>query len=279
MSVKWCVVSMKHDDATRRRLLCSASEFDVFTQVASLYQHHYHDQQAQTGFFDPTLHFTIAHCRNKKSGRQQDIHFINICGKVTHCLTAGCRQVHYPSVLPCIQRVNNEFGCFDYLMGVGGNLLTNTAQTFTLFRGGSDMQAIQTMIQFCLRSECIAVSTMHMIVANFRLGRPIDISSNAISNAFLRDPNWTAVAILTHEDMNFLRGFTLTNFNAETMTPSEQQPDSLYLPTQIRVLITICGNVNCFVTVDNLPIEEHTAIKTQVNFVLQKIQALLLDCT
>ena len=268
---------MKSDNGVRRRLLRSASEFDVFTQVSQLYQ--LHQVPSVTDSNDNNLQFSVSHCRNKKSGRRQEIHFINICGKITHFLTAGCLQVHYPSVLPCIQRVSNEFGCFDYLMGVGGNLLTNTAQTFTLFRGGSDMQAIQTMIQFCLRSECIAVSTMHMIVANFRLGRPIDISSNAISNAFLRDPNWTAVAILTHEDMNFLRGFTLTNFNAETMTPSEQQPDSLYLPTQIRVLITICGNVNCFVTVDNLPIEEHTAIKTQVNFVLQKIQALLLDCT
>ena len=274
-------VKLKSTQHIRRRVLLDTQTiFDVFTAITDLIQQEEPgcdtkvdvSNVSQRVLGNGTMHYQISSI---------DITISNVCGKVTHFLPQFYKEVHHPHVMPSIRRTNNKFGRFDCLFANKCNLLTSVSRQYTLFRGGNCMKETLDMIGLALLPETIYASTVHMLVMSTRLGRPIQIDSAQIKNTLITDNRWTASLPDTIDDSDYKCSLMMSKFNTdvwrEIVGVAHEEP--VYLPAQIKLMVTKRGNVNFFLSMQHAPLTEHETIARHTKLMLTEIINVLLKCT
>jgi len=150
------------------------------------------------------------------------------------------------------------------------------------------------MIQQCVLPETIYTNTVHMLVINTRLGRPIQVDSLQIKNDLDRDTRWkvrllnnadetgsNCDLLLSQIDVNALR--EQANFSRdEPDEPDETDAPNLLpnlFPTKIKMLITKLGNVNMFLSMPSVPLKDYAKIEDHVMFLTREIVRVLMMAT
>tara|TARA_Y100000389_G_scaffold191290_2_gene217194 strand:+ start:6825 stop:7607 length:783 start_codon:yes stop_codon:yes gene_type:complete len=176
-------------------------------------------------------------------GPKSGIKFTNICGKIDHI---SSRRVYHPGVEPLVKSVSNGFGRFKGIYSKHCNLLTCTTRSSTLFRGGRRSKAIAKVVEHAIDPESISRMTVHMLVANARLGHGVCVDSHYLDNYVSEDPRWRCVPIPQHEEMAYVKSLRLTEFQQEFASSMK-----ISAPDSIVVSVSKNGSVNFFVTMSS----------------------------
>ena len=180
--------------------------------------------------------------RDKPGGviARKPIHFTNICGKIDH---VPHRPIYQPGVRPLLKSVKNAFGNFRGVYSRHCNLLTSTSKSSTLFRGGNCSKAIELVVGHAIDPDNINAMTVHMLVANARLGYGTRVDSRYVDACMINDNRWSCESMTQHEDMSYVKGLKLTNFDSDYVR-------SVGIPAPQSVVVNVSkhGSVNFFMT-------------------------------
>ena len=269
---------VRNDVHVRRRILnlelrnetCGLKDmFDVLTQLSDL---------VQVDGVAPSSDISILLVDNAELYNASTLHFVNICGKIIHSPQFENKEVHLQAVKPVVQRTRNKFGVFDAVYSLNGNLLTCPRRKYTLFRGAPGYDEIKQLVSVVLHPDCVSSISLHMLVANVHLGRPVQIDSMQVIDALGR-MGWCDVQVsYQHEDIPFALGFVVSNLNG-SIIEARSGVSAHFCPKQLRVVICRRGSVNFFVSLGEMPFEEHAFVTRQVEYIVKSIVAILLHET
>lgn len=256
-------------DYTKRRVLADASLFEVVDVVCSLLP----------------LRDTVGHgacCVRIREAPDllpcKELAFTNICGKIVHHIAWHNKPVHVPAVRGWLVEEHNSFGPSMKLCSPSSTLMTCMDSSVTRFCGGVSFEKTLEVLEIAIDQESVGSLTLHMLVANEHIGRPVQTSSPQILHALASDARWTTNSMHEHEDVCFVAGFLLSAFDAATM---EQQAGFAlaFCPLTVRVMVSRRGKVNYFVTLDSVPMARHAELQQSVFHVLGEIRKVLLLAT
>lgn len=200
----------------------------------------------------------------------QSIRFVNICGKIDHL---HHHRIYQPGVTPLLVPVKNSFGNFRGLYSEQCNLLTCTSKSSTLFRGARSAARVLKVVKHAINPDNISAMTVHMLVANGRLGHGVCINSYYLEHHMGRDPRWRCESLPANEDMSYVKSMRLSDFATEFL-------QSLHVPVPRAVLINISkhGSVNFFMTMqENVPFNAQVEAQFRPLFV-SMLEALRVGC-
>lgn len=176
--------------------------------------------------------------------KQTDIHFTNICGKITHY------RVDYvlnSSVEPMIVPVENKFGRFFNLYGIECNLLTCMTKTFTLFRAARSSSGVCRAIEHALNPESVKKIEAYMLVASGAISNPVCMQCDYVNRVVARDNRWKASTVVKTEEGVHINGIKITDFDKDWI---ESFGEKIAAPSQMLINITKNGTVNMFLSVN-----------------------------
>lgn len=254
---------------SRRRVVPGASLFDVVDVVCSLLPR---DGTAKCGACCVRIREAPALLRSKALG------FTNICGKIVHLPAWQHRAVHVPAVRGWLVVEHNSFGPSQKLCSPNSTLMTCVDSSVTRFCGGVSFAATREVIEVAIEQESVDRVTLHMLVANEHIGRPVQTSSSQLLQALSADARWKTASTHEHEDVSFVAGFLLSEFDAGML---EQQAGLAVavVPLTVRLMVSRRGKVNYFVTLDSVPMERHVELEQSVRHVLGQIRRVVLQAT
>ncbi len=200
----------------------------------------------------------------------QGIHFVNICGKIDHL---HHQKIYLPGVEPLLVPVKNSFGSFRGLYSDQCNLLTCTSKSSTLFRGARSAARVLKVVKHAINPDNISAMSVHMLVANGRLGHGVCINSYYLEHHMSRDSRWHCQSLPPNEDMSYVKSMRLSDFATEFL-------QSLKVPVPRAVLINISkhGSVNFFMTMEeNVPFNGQVEALFKPLFV-SMLEALRVGC-
>lgn len=282
-------VKMTANCHIRRRILSAPSSFfDLFDTASHLVE------LEEANSCEKVVISNISKAKAVRTNTCTPPVISNVCGKIEHLLPQYYTDVYAPSISPSVRRISNKFGRFDCLFTSHCNLLTSISRSYTMFRGGHSMKDTLEMIQQCVLPETIYTNTVHMLVINTRLGRPIQVDSLQIKNDLDRDTRWkvrllnnadetgsNCDLLLSQIDVNALR--EQANFSRdEPDEPDETDAPNLLpnlFPTKIKMLITKLGNVNMFLSMPSVPLKDYAKIEDHVMFLTREIVRVLMMAT
>jgi hypothetical protein len=256
-------------DYSRRRVLDSTSLFEVVDVICSLLPR---EATAECAACFVCVKPAPALLCSKELG------FTNICGKIVHLQAWQHMAVHVPAVRGWLVPEHNSFGPSLKLCSPNSTLMTCVDSSVTRFCGGVSFKATQEIIEIAIDQESIDRVTLHMLVANEHIGRPIHTSSPQLLHALLADARWQTESTHEHEDVSFVAGFLLSKFDAGML---EQQAGFAlaFVPLTVRLMISRRGKVNYFVTLDSVPLQRHTELEHSVRYLLGQIRRVVLQAT
>lgn len=184
------------------------------------------------------------------------MYFSNICWIVQH---RPSEHLVRAAVRPYLTQHHNAFGPSLELYSASCNLVIYQNRCSTLFRGGRETAAIQTILQHALHEDFIMRISMHMFVANGNIGHSISMQSSHVIDQFRADRQWVA----QHEpraENNSCMQIKLHSFDTEWMA-GILDPGTCTVKS-LLIIICISGNVNMFLTPDKpvvflLGVENH----------------------
>jgi hypothetical protein len=254
---------------TKRRVLQDASLFEVVDVVCSLLP-----------LRDVAGHDSCRVCVRETHSLfpRKELGFTNICGKVVHHLAWHHRTVHVPAVWGWLVHEHNSFGPSVKLSSPNSTLMTCMDSSVTRFCGGVSFEKTLEVLEIAIDQESVSSVTLHMLVANEHIGRPVQTSSSQLLSAFAADGRWTTNTMHEHEDVCFVAGFLLSAFDAATL--ERQAGFALaFCPLTVRVMVSRRGKVNYFVTLDSVPMARHAELQHSVFYLLGEIRKVLLLAT
>jgi hypothetical protein len=271
-------IRVRNDAHVRRRIVnmnvsgetCALKHmFDILTQVSDL---------VQVDGLVSNSDISVLPVQDVELFSASKLHFVNVCGKIIHAPQFENKEVHVPGVKPIVQRSRNKFGVFDVVYSLNGNLLTCPRRKYTLFRGAPGYDEIQELIRVVLHPDCVHSISLHMLVVNVHLGRPVQIDSVQILQP-LACTGWCEVQLsCQHEDIPFALGFVVSNLNGG-MIEARSGVSAQFCPKQIRVVICRRGSVNFFVSLEEMPFEHYHLVKSQVTYIVKSIIGIILNET
>jgi len=120
---------------------------------------------------------------------------------------------------------------------------SNTTKSSTLFRGGRCSRAVSKVVDHAINPRNINRMTVHMLVANARLGHGVCVDSFYLDRHLSDDGRWSCVSMPQHEEMAYVKGLRLTEFQPELVSGM-----GIVAPDGVVVSISKNGSVNFFVT-------------------------------
>ncbi len=216
-----------------KRCVTESDIFETLTELAAAVQ------ECWTRF-GATAGLVVVRDKPPGVGRKSGIKFTNICGKIDHVAN---RPVYQPGVEPLVRSVSNGFGNFRGIYSKHCNLLTCTTKSSTLFRGGRCSRAVSKVVEHAINPRNINRMTVHMLVANARLGHGVCVDSFYLDRHLSDDGRWSCVSMPQHEEMAYVKGLRLTEFRPELVSGM-----GIVAPDGVVVSISKNGSVNFFVT-------------------------------
>ena len=264
-------VATKGPDSTKRRLVHGESLFDVFEVLCALLPA---PRVREWG----ECHIKILEAPGMQVLAVKPLNFTNICGKLTHHHAWSGRAVHVPAVEQWIVVDENSFGPCRKLCSPYSTLMTCMQSSVTRFCGGVSFVKTCEVISIAIDPESVAQSTLHMVVANEHMGRPINTGSPQLLRALQADGRWAAQCTHEYEDVTFVVGFMLSGFDLSVMRFASGLAME-FSPTTVRVMVSRRGKVNYFVSLSSVPLDRHVDVEREVAYVLGEVGAVLWACT
>lgn len=174
----------------------------------------------------------------------------NICGKVTHWQAVPSFR---REIAPYVQRVQNEFGCFNAIYHVDCNVMASSTNRATLFRGGCDSQKISEVLDVVLNPESIYAKHCHMIVASMCMGFPINLKT--MESLTSERYQGSASLFEFSRDVKLVETYFETlRFRAFSETFCRQHiPNAPSQPSQLIVNVSRTGTSNMFLSLNSEP--------------------------
>jgi hypothetical protein len=264
-------VSCDVSNTRKRRVLKDASVFDVLGVISGILS----DTSAPRNW---TPRVRVIDAPSLRGLTSKELVFTNICGKVTHHLAWHNKAVHVPEVMPWIVMDENDFGVCRKLSSPNSTLMTCMNSAVTRFCGGVSFEKTLEVVEIAIDRESVMSMTLHMVVANEHIGRPVHTSSPQIMRALASDTRWTTGVAHEHEDASFSTGFLLSQFDVCALGANAACA-LVHCPRIVRVSVSRRGKVNYFVALDNAPLKDNAVVSRDVLCVLGQIRAVILRCT
>lgn len=212
------------------------------TQIVSDLTHH-----SESLGLEP-VHVCVQNESNLLSAPAHSLYFSNICGKIQHYDV--CR-VTREEVRPYINNISDAFGRFQCLYSRECSLRTSVSMTTTLFRGGASSTGIAEVIEHAILPETVMKTTVHMLVAGFRLGYPVLMHQNYFICKMQQGSLWLCVENISDNEMSQCLSLRLSTFDQEWMSSFNLAPDKT--PTACLINVSRTGTVNFFLSVPAVP--------------------------
>jgi len=177
-----------------------------------------------------------------KPPEYRPVYYSNICGVVSH---RPSEHLVRAAVRPYLHPQKNAFGPSMELYSAACNLVIYHKKSSTLFRGGRDTAAINTVLEHAFDFSFIMSIRMHMLVASGNTGRAVCMQSQYLSQMFETDARWRAVVEQRPENSSCIQ-IKLTAFDADWL--HSLVPTHVCSVKTLLLILCISGNVNMFLT-------------------------------
>ena len=167
------------------------------------------------------------------------LYFSNICGKIEHY---DVYKVLRDAVAPYVVAQNDSFGQALSIFSRQCSLRVSKAMTNTLFRGGNSSAEIAEVIEHALLPETIRRTTVHMIVASARLGRPVLMQEDLFVRKLQAVPHWHCQQNVTDEEKQKYHSIQLTRFSSAWLAQQGISED--FKPQSCLLNVCRTGAVN-----------------------------------
>ncbi len=176
-----------------------------------------------------------------ETNKAEALSVVNICGKITHVTNL---HLHAPGVKAYVQNKRNNFGVTDRVYTRFGNFHTGSNRTSTLFRAGTSSSKIRDAISHVFVLDNVQHTSVHNIVYNARLGRPVASKNDGIRHALVKLRIGTVLLCLPIEESMFVHCLKLSLQDTTVLQTLglEGMADA-----SVRVNICRTGVVNFFV--------------------------------
>lgn len=238
------------------QLMCTCENnvrLSVFNNADCLYELlvavHEHATACSNKTHSAVRYVSVHRTSGKRSHclRQPAVRVTNICGQLLHWAHVDPFR---PQFLPYVVPVTNSFGSFFCLYSVNTNLLLSSTKQTSLFRGGNNSHQIMETIERVLHPESVHSALVSMIVLSAELDTPISLRNSSLDSCVLDGAPelWTVEEHTIIDDIEYMRGFRLFNFQDAFLAPIELSSAEV---KSMLINFNKNGSVNFFVSTSN----------------------------